>query len=111
MKAMAAHVHITELKDHLSEFLRRAEGGEEIAVLDGARPIVKIVPIGAAEETEPLLEPEEFLAQLPSPPARSAQGPADFADYVILEASRRAGCRAVLTFDRNLAKAHGGSAL
>ena len=40
-----------------------------------------------------------------------AKGAADFADYVILTATRRAGCRALLTFDRRLGKERGVSAV
>jgi predicted nucleic-acid-binding protein len=40
-----------------------------------------------------------------------ANGAADFADYVILASARRAGCRALLTFDRRLGKERGVSAL
>lgn len=39
-------VSISELKSHLSEHLRRAEAGEVIEVLDRARPIAKVVPMG-----------------------------------------------------------------
>jgi prevent-host-death family protein len=38
-------VAISELKSHLSEHLRAAEGGEAIEVMDRARPIVRVVPI------------------------------------------------------------------
>ena len=38
-----------------------------------------------------------------------AKGAADFADYVILATTRRAGCRTLLTFDRRLAKERGVS--
>ncbi len=38
-----------------------------------------------------------------------AKGGADFGDYVILAATRRAGCRTLLTFDRRLAKERGVS--
>ena len=38
-------VAISELKSHLSEHLRAAEGGEAIEVLDRARPIARVVPI------------------------------------------------------------------
>ena len=40
-----------------------------------------------------------------------AKGGADFADYVILATTRRAGCRALLTFDRRLGKERGVSAV
>jgi predicted nucleic-acid-binding protein len=39
------------------------------------------------------------------------KGSADFADYVILATTRRAGCRALLTFDRRLGKEAGVSAV
>jgi predicted nucleic-acid-binding protein len=38
---------------------------------------------------------------------RYARGAADFADYLILSASRTADCRALLTFDRRFAKERG----
>ena len=38
-------------------------------------------------------------------------GAADFADYVILSGIRRAGCKALLTFDRRLGRERGVSAL
>ena len=40
-----------------------------------------------------------------------AKGGADFADYVILATTRRAGCRALLTFDRRLGRERGVSAV
>ena len=40
-----------------------------------------------------------------------AKGTADFADYVILAATRRADCRTLLTFDRRLGKERGASAI
>lgn len=40
-----------------------------------------------------------------------SNGTADFADHVILAASRRAGCRTLMTFDRRLGKERGVSAL
>jgi predicted nucleic-acid-binding protein len=39
------------------------------------------------------------------------KGTADFADYVILAATRRTGCRTLLTFDRRLGKERGASAV
>lgn len=40
-------VKIAELKDRLSEHLRRVERGEEIEVTDRGRPIARIIPIPA----------------------------------------------------------------
>jgi prevent-host-death family protein len=51
-------VAISELKSHLSEYLRSAEAGETIEVMDRARPIARVVPIageaGAPEIVAPL---------------------------------------------------------
>lgn len=41
---------ISDLKSHLSEHLRRAEAGEVIEVMDRARPIAKVVPMGSGSE-------------------------------------------------------------
>jgi prevent-host-death family protein len=38
-------VAISELKSHLSEHIRAAEGGEVIEVMDRARPVARVVPI------------------------------------------------------------------
>ena len=49
-------VAISELKSHLSEHIRAAEGGEVIEVMDRARPVARVVPIereGAALEMIP----------------------------------------------------------
>jgi prevent-host-death family protein len=43
-------VSISELKSHLSEHLRSAEAGETIHVMDRARPIAKVVPVGSDAE-------------------------------------------------------------
>jgi prevent-host-death family protein len=38
-------VRIAELKDHLSEYLRAAEHGQEVVVTDRNRPIARISPM------------------------------------------------------------------
>ena len=38
-------VRVAELKSRLSEFLRVAQGGKSIAVLDRNRPVAQIVPV------------------------------------------------------------------
>ncbi len=38
-------VAISDLKSHLSEHIRAAEGGEVIEVMDRARPIARLIPI------------------------------------------------------------------
>jgi len=61
-----ARVSISELKSHLSEHLRRAEGGEVIEVLDRARPIAKVVPMGNAEAALELIPAERSFASVRS---------------------------------------------
>ncbi|HEY5243783.1 MAG TPA: hypothetical protein VIJ22_20020 [Polyangiaceae bacterium] len=46
-------VAISELKSHLSEHIRAAEGGEVIEIMDRARAIARVVPM---ERDAPLLE-------------------------------------------------------
>jgi prevent-host-death family protein len=38
-------VAISELKSHLSEHIRAAEGGEVIEIMDRARPVARVVPM------------------------------------------------------------------
>ena len=38
-------VSVRELKDHLSEHLRRVQGGQRIVVTDRGRPIAEITPL------------------------------------------------------------------
>lgn len=57
-------VCISELKSHLSEHLRRAEAGEVIEVLDRARPIAKVVPMGGEGATLELIAAERSFASV-----------------------------------------------
>jgi len=50
-------VRVAELKDHLSEHLRRVEAGARIEVTDRARPIAMIVPIEGGLEMDPPATP------------------------------------------------------
>lgn len=65
-----SQVTISALKSHLSEYLRRAEAGEEIEVLDRARPIAKVVPI-----RREVVELEMVPAQRPFASVRSIRLP------------------------------------
>lgn len=38
-------VTVRELKNHLSEYLRRAEAGEEIIVTSRKRPVARLLPV------------------------------------------------------------------
>jgi prevent-host-death family protein len=44
-------VSVRDLKDHLSEYLRRVENGERLVVTDRKRPIAEIAPVRAARMT------------------------------------------------------------
>jgi prevent-host-death family protein len=45
-------VSVRELKDHLSEYLRRVERGERLVVTDRKRPIAEIGPVTKEQMTE-----------------------------------------------------------
>ena len=42
---MKGKVGIAELEAHLSEYVRAAQGGEEIVIHDGETPVAKLVPL------------------------------------------------------------------
>jgi len=52
-------VSVRELKDHLSEHLRRVQGGQRILVTDRGRPIAEITPLRVESMTL-----DERLAQM-----------------------------------------------
>ena len=45
-------VSVRELKDHLSEYLRRVQAGERVVVTDRKRPIAEIGPVPEARMSE-----------------------------------------------------------
>jgi antitoxin (DNA-binding transcriptional repressor) of toxin-antitoxin stability system len=64
-------VYISALKRQLSMHLRAAEGGEEIEIMDRARPIARISPIestAARLETVPPEQPFSAVRKLRLPP-------------------------------------------
>mgnify|MGYP006287425329 CR=1 FL=1 len=64
---------VRELKDHVSEYLRRAAAGEEVVVTSHGRPVARLCALATSAETE-----EEALARLRAQPwvrpARSKGG-------------------------------------
>lgn len=54
---------IRDLKDHLSQYLRRARRGEEIVVTSHNRPVAKLVPV-SDEEAEMQLSRQAWLQEL-----------------------------------------------
>lgn len=64
-------VYISALKRQLSMHLRAAEGGEEIEIMDRARPIARLSPIesnAAKLETVPPERPFSAVRKLRLPP-------------------------------------------
>jgi prevent-host-death family protein len=74
------HVAVRELKDRLSELLRRAEAGEEIVVTSHGRPVARLVPVdpfAAANSAEALqrLRSQPWLRSGDGQPIRAATEP------------------------------------
>lgn len=57
-------VGIAELKSHLSEHLRAAEGGEVIEVMDRARPIARVIPMDRDESGLDVIPAERAFASV-----------------------------------------------
>jgi len=57
-------VAISELKSHLSEHLRAAEGGEVIEIMDRARPIARVVPMESDLASLELIPAEATFASV-----------------------------------------------
>jgi prevent-host-death family protein len=45
-------IKVSELKNHLSRFLRRAQAGEQLVVMDRSRPVAQIGPPAPGGTTE-----------------------------------------------------------
>ena len=54
-------INVTELKAHLSEYLRRAQNGERIVVRDRGTPIAELAPLRAAGNVWERLSAEKGL--------------------------------------------------
>jgi len=54
---------IRDLKNHLSQYLRRAQRGEEIVVTSHNRPVAKLIP-ALSEETGSQLSRHAWLQEL-----------------------------------------------
>ena len=54
---------IRELRQHLRDYIRRAENGEEIIITSHNRPLAKLVPIVELERTHRLSR-QEFVMEL-----------------------------------------------
>ncbi|MDX8410910.1 MAG: type II toxin-antitoxin system prevent-host-death family antitoxin, partial [Mariprofundaceae bacterium] len=52
----AMKVAVRELKDHLSEYLRRAAAGEEVVITSHGRPVARLTPVVQEESEEAVIE-------------------------------------------------------
>jgi prevent-host-death family protein len=57
------YASIRTIKDHFSDFVRRAGLGEEIIVTSHDRPVAKLVPV-APEDLDRTISRQAFLADL-----------------------------------------------
>ena len=62
-------VAVSELRANLSNYLERAEAGEEIVVTDRGRPVARVVGVGLTPALERLRE-EGLIGLPPSRPRR-----------------------------------------
>jgi prevent-host-death family protein len=62
VKEAKAQIPVRELRNHVSEVLRRVEGGETLEVTVNDRPVALLVPRSGRPTTLPT---REFLAGLP----------------------------------------------
>jgi prevent-host-death family protein len=50
-----AEIGIRELRDHLSRYLERVQGGEEVVVTDRGRAIARVVPMSGERTIDRLI--------------------------------------------------------
>lgn len=51
---MKSNIGIAELKSHLSEYVRAAQGGAEIIIKDRQTPVAKLIPV----------EPQDMIGEI-----------------------------------------------
>jgi prevent-host-death family protein len=56
MPTVPATVKIAEMKAHLSEWIARAEAGEEVVITRGNRPVARLAPLGEKERAAAAFE-------------------------------------------------------
>ena len=78
-------VAVRELKNRLSEYLRRAQSGEEVVVTSRGRPIVQLVPIRSAA-SESTADLRKRLAALPWVSAGNGDMPRGGSDPIRVKA-------------------------
>lgn len=65
-----AEVGIRELRDHLSRYLERVQGGEEVVVTDRGRAIARVLPMSGERTIDRLIREGKVT------PARKPKRPA-----------------------------------
>ena len=95
--AATATVGLFDAKTHLSEYVSRAEAGEEVIIMRHNKPVAKLVPLSAkSANAGPVIEPPPFR-QRTFPSRLSVEGyslnklAADLEDEEILAKMRREG--------------------
>ena len=78
-------IRIAELKDHLSENLRKVQAGDSLVVLDRATPIAHIVPVPTPASELRVVEPprswqDVAALELPAAPALATRSLAVLVD-------------------------------
>lgn len=62
---MAATIPQRDLRNHISDVLRRAERGERFTITVGGRPVAELGPLAAAREPAAPQRLAEILAEAP----------------------------------------------
>lgn len=75
---------IRELRDHLSRYLERVQGGEELTVTDRGRPVARLVPLSQPVILDQLIAEGvvEAAGRQRSRPARRVSPDAPVSDLV-----------------------------
>ena len=81
-------VAVRELKNRLSEYLRRVEAGEEVVVTSRGRPVAQLVPIRRAV-SESSADLRKRLGALPWVSAGNGEKPKGASDPIRVEAEEK----------------------
>ena len=82
------NVAVRELKNRLSEYLRRVQSGEEVVVTSRGRPVAQLVPIRPAV-SESSADLRKRLAALPWVSAGNGERPQGASDPIRIEAEEK----------------------
>ena len=82
-------VKIADLKDHLSQYLRAAERGEEVVVTDRNRPIARITPMADGAIRARLIPPTQDFSVIRDRPRTPAGWTTDSTALLLEERGER----------------------